>query len=400
MALLEREKAKVAGISDQTLEDMEDELDRQLLERKAKAATGKKRTRDDIIAELKARNTSGGGGVAVETAVGAEHDKQQSNSRFKPIGASSGWKKVAAATSETAEPEKKKRRKRKVVAVQHEADVAPSPAKDPTPPPAPAPARAEPAPQPLPLMKPTVDLEDDNFDIFGDAGDYKGLDTDSDSDSDSGLDETQKKEAVTANEHEEHKPEIKSEVSPVPNPHASTSKRKYFDDDDEEENEPDTTAPSQVTKLGAANASANADRLRRSGAGSRAAGADEPEDGEEEQQRPMRLQPLSKSAIPNVKDLLDMDREAEKEEKRKEVGPARVPAPDKNRSLTEHCHFLQRKAHFQMKAADKKEAMLKKMTPEERAAHDHQVMMSYLDKKARRAKGETVDDEDNGDPPF
>lgn len=44
---------------------------------------------------------------------------------------------------------------------------------------------------------------------------------------------------------------------------------------------------------------------------------------------------------------------------------------------------LQRKAHFTMQAKDKKEAMLKAMTPEERAAHDHQVgVLSSLHERA------------------
>lgn len=54
-----------------------------------------------------------------------------------------------------------------------------------------------------------------------------------------------------------------------------------------------------------------------------------------------------------------------------------------------------------MKAADKKEAILKAMSAEERAEHDHQVMMSYLEKKERREKGGgKEEDEDDGGPGF
>ena len=42
----------------------------------------------------------------------------------------------------------------------------------------------------------------------------------------------------------------------------------------------------------------------------------EPEDGEEEEERPVRLQPLASSAIPSIRDLLEMDASSGKGGKR------------------------------------------------------------------------------------
>ena len=115
---------------------------------------------------------------------------------------------------------------------------------------------------------------------FGGAGDYKGLDSDSDDDS----------------------PAAKPTPAPLPGAGATTAgeKRKYFDDDPEDAFL-ETTAPSSVSNLAAAQAEAAA----------------KAEDGKEEgEERPVRLEPLSGSSLPSVRDLLDMDKAAEKEEQR------------------------------------------------------------------------------------
>jgi IK cytokine len=280
MALLERMKHKQANESDKTLEDVEDELDRALLE-KPKPAKGGKRTRDEMIAELKA-SRSGAGDLGVPGGAGDGLEKVKKDPRFKPIA------KLEAGVSRAKEKEvgwkpvegEKKRRKKKRVKV----DDPSVPVNTPL---------APPAALPLPIPVPTIDLDDDEFDIFGDAGDYKGLDTDSDDD-----------DALTA---------AKSKTptsAPAPSTTTLPAKRSYFDDEDEESISL-STAPSAVTNLAATSARAS----KNTAGGS---------DGEQEQDdggegRPMRLQPLSGSAIPSVRDLLDLDAAQEKEEKRKEV---------------------------------------------------------------------------------
>ncbi|SCZ87536.1 BZ3500_MvSof-1268-A1-R1_Chr2-2g05002 [Microbotryum saponariae] len=329
MALLERMKAQQAAGADQSLEDVEDELDLVLADKAKKAEEKKKRTRDDLIAELKA---SKGGSKSDRPAAGGQSVKDP---RFKPVGF-----KPIGHDSET-EPKKKKKKKKVKVAEQvaTAGDAA---------------ASASEVSKPLPIPPPTIDVEaDDDLDIFGDAGEYKGLDTDSD--------DNDNHEATAARKE----PTFEQTAAPPGNATAAV-KRSYFDDEEEDEDVERSTAPDSVTNL--ASSKQPAVKMTDSNA---IMGEGE----EEEEQRPMRLQPLSKSAIPNVKELLAMDAAAEKEEKRKE-----------------------RKQHYQMKAADKKEATLKAMTSQQRAEHEHQVMMTYLEKKERRAKGEsTKEDEEDDD---
>ncbi|KDE03398.1 hypothetical protein MVLG_06115 [Microbotryum lychnidis-dioicae p1A1 Lamole] len=308
MALLERMKAQQAAGADQSLEDVEDELDLVLADKAKKAEEKKKRTRDDLIAELKA---SKGGSKSDRPAAGFR-DRTQDEEEKKKV-------KVAEQVATAGD----------------------------------AAASASKVSKPLPIPPPTINVEaDDDLDIFGDAGEYKGLDTDSDDDDNH--------EATAARKE----PTFEQTAAPPRNATAAV-KRSYFDDDEEKDEDVErSTAPDSVTNL--ASSKQPAVKMTDSNAIME-------EGEEEEEQRPLRLQPLSKSAIPNVKELLAMDAAAEKEEKRKE-----------------------RKQHYQMKAADKKEATLKAMTPQQRAEHEHQVMMTYLEKKERRAKGESTkeDDED------
>ena len=286
MALLERMKHKQANESDQTLEEMEDELDQALLEKASGKGKAKQRTRDEMIAEMKA---SRGSGAAVPGETVKDEKDVKKDSRFKPI-AKDGWKAVGATP---AAGEKKLRKKKKVKvaepAVSTSSTIPAASTSTAAPPPTTAPTPlTEPVPRPLPLLQPTVDLSDDEFDIFGDAGDYKGLDTDSD-DSDA-----------------EKKP--KKEETSVPPPPARTApdagKRKYFDD--EEEDVSLTTAPSAVTNLASTAAAAEA-------AGGEKRKREVGSDGEEQEERPMKLQPLSGSRI-SARELLEMDDAAAAEE--------------------------------------------------------------------------------------
>ncbi|SCV70373.1 BQ2448_1767 [Microbotryum intermedium] len=333
MALLERMKAQQAASADHILEDVEDELDLVLAGKAKKAEEKKKRTRDDLIAELKASK----GGIKAGGAAGGE---RVTDPRFKPVGF-----KPIGQSSEIESKKKKKKKKVKPTTVEAGASAD-----------ATASTNAPESSKPLPIPQPTIDVEaDDDFDIFGDAGEYKGLDTDSDDDDDD------KGDKGTAT-----KKDSSSEQIVAPLGHVAAVKMSYFNDDEDEDDDVGrSTAPNSVTNL--ADSKPTAKRTDSNGI---------VEEGEEEEEgeRSMRLQPLSKSAIPNVKELLAMDAAAEKEEKRKE-----------------------RKQHYQMKAADKKEAALKAMTPQQRAEHEHQVMMTYLEKKERRAREESTKEDDEDD---
>ncbi|CEQ41211.1 SPOSA6832_02905, partial [Sporobolomyces salmonicolor] len=335
LALLERMKHEQAKLAEQSLEDVEDELDRALNEApvassstsaaRAPVPPGKSKSRDELLAELKAMR--GGAAGAVEG---------QKDSRFKPIGApapssakgkgkevAAGWKAVGASAS--AEGEKKRKKKKKVVAAaatpsdavaSSSSAARPSPATDA----APLPPPAEPAPE--------FDSDDD---IFGDAGSYKGFDSDSDSDSN----------AVPPPQPSSAAPPALPEGPPPP-------KRKWFDDGDEEDAAPISTAPTAVTDLAAkqAAAAAAAAELPRSRRKTRsnAAGDDDHDDDADADGDgdgdvlPMRLEPLAGSAVPSVRDLLAMDAAAEKDEQRKAVRPKKPstspPRPRRRRTST------------------------------------------------------------------
>lgn len=249
---------------------------------------------------------AGGGGPAVTDSrfkpIGGSSVDKKGKGKEGPTSASGGWKAVGADAT-GGEGEKKKRKKRRVVpaAAAEEpaaglatAAAAGSVAEAAAEQTEAGPAQAPPLPSGPP---PAVDIDDD-FDIFGDAGDYKGLDTDEDEDAGS---------AAAPN-----KP-----PPPLP-PVSAAGKRKYFDDDDDEEDAIQTsTAPGGMGDLAAKQAAADAAAQSGRAAGGDSAGgeADEAADAP-----PMRLEGLS-GAGPSVKELLEMDKAAEAEEKRQAVRP-------------------------------------------------------------------------------
>ena len=325
-ALLARKKHEAALEADAELDDVEDALDEAFDAQPAApplpasadeagsagAAKGKGKSRNELLAELKAMRGGAEGGAAAAGEAGKGQD-----SRFKPIGADrkgkskegaaglgAGWKSVGAAGGD-AGGEKKRRKKKKVVpggddsAATASAAAAAEAPTDPPPPPL----------QPAAPPPPPVDEFDDDADIFGDVGEYGGLGDDSDSDNEAGSAPRPPPPAAP----------------PAGAAAASTStstKRKYFDDDDDDADKLDlSTAPSSVADLAAKQAAADAAALlaREHGA---AGSDDEGAQSGDEPSRPTRLQGLSSSKGPSARDLLEMDKEAEAEDKRKAVGPS------------------------------------------------------------------------------
>ncbi|KAL8286693.1 hypothetical protein RQP46_004221 [Phenoliferia psychrophenolica] len=333
MALLERMRSQHSLSSDLSISQVEDELDRVLTEKP------KKRTRDEMVAELKAKRESGPAGEEEEEG-GKPKEKSLEEAvkagRFKPINKPSATSKGKAKEKEEGGGEKKRRKKKRPDATAASGSMAP--------PPLPSSKLAPPPPSPAVVLPPGFDEDDD---IFGDAGDYKGLDSDSDDDA------------------------APSSSLPIPPPpptassSSTTTKRKYFDDDDDDEDSSmATTAPTSVSKL----AAASAEHAARAAAPSVGGEGDDEGEGEGEAV-PMRLQPLSGSALPSVRELLDMDAAAEKEELRKA-----------------------KKLKNKVEAGDRQERKVR--TAEDKANHEYQEMQNFLDKKEKRAKGIQVDEDE------
>ncbi|KAK0489170.1 hypothetical protein IW261DRAFT_400647 [Armillaria novae-zelandiae] len=267
VALLEQNKVKAAAssVDDDTLEktflgEIPD----------SESTVPKKRTREDIVRELKAKRSKTGDSQQSPAIT----DAPLSSNKFKPIG----FKPINQGDTETkkkkkakknGDAEKKKRRKVEPTVTPEDTTqtIAPSePPKD--------------TPNPLPTP-PEPELPED-FDIFEGAGEYQGLDI-SDNDSD--------------NDTLPHKDDTSPPGDEIPSRPGG-----WFNDDP-----PPPVASQSKSPLDVVSAPAPIPLPS-------APDEDEEEDNDE---RPIRLVPLESSALPSIKDFLLMDKTAESSEKRR-----------------------------------------------------------------------------------
>ncbi|KAH9852649.1 RED-like protein N-terminal region-domain-containing protein [Lenzites betulinus] len=313
-ALLEQARARAAAESAAT-----DDVSLEAAYRAAPPPV--RRTRAEILRDLKSKRAPGEG--AVMDAVDADKAKAQAEEdaraleaakkagKFRPIG----FKPVGGGAPEKGEKAKRKkkvkagepeengerRKKRKVVSTavgivqespprEDGADEAgPSTSAPAT---TEAPAKPAPAPEPEPV--------DEDFDIFADAGEYTGVDLGDDSDSDGGAGAG----AAGAPPEEGEVPEAR------PRKWLTTS-------DDERELAAPRVSPPPTRSNGSPSGSASPGRRAGGRGKSPAVAVEDGEMDEEDEERPMRLQPLASSALPSIKDLLAMNDETEKAEKRR-----------------------------------------------------------------------------------
>ncbi|KAI0255917.1 RED-like protein N-terminal region-domain-containing protein [Lactifluus subvellereus] len=277
-ALLEQNKARLASVSSKQDDEALEEVFAQTTSTPS-APPLKKRSRADIVKELKEKRTNGG---ELEQPNGeAVVEKRPDSSKFrpigfKPIGSSTGEKAKKKKTREGDEPKKKKRKVEPSTTDVREKTGSKDNA---TPPPAPVEQTAS-------TYRPPKSIErepmEDDLDIFADAGEYKGVDLGSDDDSDQGSDTGH-----------ERPPQPGPSVTSAENVSAP-SRRGWFDDGAESEPEvPPPEAPAEQ----------------------RPPVPETTVEAEEEQLA--RLAPLASSAMPSIRDFLTMDEAVEKAEKRK-----------------------------------------------------------------------------------
>lgn len=280
-ALLEQNKARLASTSSK----QDDEALEELFTQKASTLsvpTLTKRSRADIIKELKEQRLNGGESEQSKEGVA---EKPPDSSKFRPIG----FKPIGASTEEKIKKKKKKegsepkRKKRKVEpsAVDAGEEAGLKGVTTPAPPPV---ERA--APRSALTKSIEAETAEDDFDIFADAGEYKGVEVGSDDDD---------KESDKGHERSSHPG---PSVAPAADSSA-TPRRGWFDKDaaePEPESEPDASPPKAPTEQPTPIPEAR-------------------DEAEEEQLA--RLAPLTSSAIPSIRDFLAMDEAVEKEEKRK-----------------------------------------------------------------------------------
>lgn len=257
-ALLEQNKAKAVFDNQPNDDDLEatfQESHTILSSLPEPSKMNKKRTREELIRELKESRAKG------EITEQPLNQGKFKSIGFKPIVEEKPKKKKKKVS--TKEDGQRVKKKRKV-------EGTATPAVDSTisdqhnPPPS--------APEP--------DPEPEIFDIFEGAGDYEGLDV---SDEDE-VDET-KQPGLEAGE-------VASSIVPVPS-------GGWFNDPSNTAAKPPSPRPAAIPKR-------DPTRMLEDGE----------ESGEEEDQ-PMRLVPLTSSAIPSAKELLAMDKAAEANDKRR-----------------------------------------------------------------------------------
>lgn len=274
-ALFEQNKARLASTSSKQDDEALEEVFAQTASTPS-APASTKRSRADIIKELKEKRANEGG--LEQPKEEAKVEKPATSSKFRPIG----FKPIGASAEEKVKKKKKneggepKKKKRKVERSTVDAGEQPGPKGKATPPPP-----VEQVASTSALTK-TIQAEtaEDDFDIFADAGEYKGVEL--------GSDEEEEKE--TGHERPPHPgPTVTSaEDKPVP------PSKGWFDDATEPapEAQPPQTPAEQPTPVPEATVEA-------------------------EEEQPARLAPLTTSAMPSIRDFLAMDEAVEKEKKRK-----------------------------------------------------------------------------------
>ena len=282
-ALLQQNKARLASASSKQDDEALEEVFAQTASTSS-APAPTKRSRADIIKELKEQRANG---AALEQSTEeSAAEKRVISSKFcpigfKPIGPSNEEKAKKKKRKEGSEPKKKKR---KVEPSAVDDGEQASPPKDTTTaPPPPVEHQASTSTLPQPIQQET---EEDEFDIFADAGEYKGMEFGSDDDNDEG------------SEKGHERPSNSRPLVPSVDDVSASSRRGWFDD--AAEPKPEASPPVPAPQIA----------------------ADEPtpvpEAGvEAEEEEQAQLAPLTSSAIPSIRDFLAMDAVIEEKEKRK-----------------------------------------------------------------------------------
>lgn len=247
-ALLEQEKARAGLLSTNDVDELEQAFAESSAFHDSEQVAPRKRTRQDLIRELKQKRLENEGQPPDTNKVDAPLEEAKQRSKFKPIGfASTGKRKKEEADK------KKKRRK-----VDTDQNVSDSQVK---------PFMADTKIIPKPHDAPVEEGFDDNFDIFAGAGEYTGVDID---------------------ENEEAKVESPHKIE-----ESSLPQRWLAMGDSEFPVKPHVSTQSPIPV---------------------------PEDtktaAEQDQEVAKRLAPLESSAVPSIKELLEMHDVADKYDKK------------------------------------------------------------------------------------
>ena len=279
-ALLEQNKARQV----EATED-DDTLEQAFIEGTSNVPN--KRTREDIVNELKNKRLKSDNTVpsTIAASANALADEAKKAGKFKPIGfkpvgSADGKKAKKLKEGEKAGVKKKKKKSARVIANPNQntetRPVDTSPISKPT---------------PEPEIESTNQDEDD--DIFAGAAEYTGIELGDDEDEDND------------NTTQQIRPDDISDTGVAQPAHG----RWFATDEDalpRRKSSPPKSPIPKSTSPPSGRAHIPESREKR-----------EPQDQDMVEEAPMRLQPLVSSSVPSIRDLLAIDEEVEKAEKRK-----------------------------------------------------------------------------------
>ena len=277
-ALLEQNKARLAeaSVDDDTLEQAFVE---------GSSNVPKKRTREDIVKELKNKRLKGDSSAPAPVA-DAPIDDVKKTGKFKPIGFKPIGAPEGKKLKKVKDGVKKKKKNASVTEGESKTDIVESKPS--------GVASTVPAKPPPPAATVPEPMSDDDDDIFAGAGEYTGLELGDDNDDDEDDDKPSKPGQTDA-------------VSDGEIPESQPQRGRWVDIDQPTTAPPrkSKSPPPPVTKSTSAPPPKSPSPPREN----------ELEEGEEE--APMRLQPLASSSVPSIRELLAIDEAEEKAEKRR-----------------------------------------------------------------------------------
>ncbi|KAJ3771186.1 hypothetical protein FB446DRAFT_789849 [Lentinula raphanica] len=282
MALLQQNKAKAKA----ALATDEDESLEQAF-KQSSSSQPKKRTREDILRELKEKRTQGTTASTMESADETAQNKNKGKFKpigFKPIGGDGEQKEKKKKIATKGDGERKKKKRRVEVAADDATTVAmvvQSTSSTSVPPNA-----------PLQLHEPEEPEPTEEFDIFAGVGEYEGVGVGDDDDDESGGEENEKKTGKND--------ELFS---------SSLRPGQWFATDEQMDSGP---PPSPKTT------SDVVDEPPQPGPSNSKSSLipDEERELASDEEQPIRLVPLSSSTLPSIKELLAIDEAAEAAEKK------------------------------------------------------------------------------------
>ena len=264
-------------------------------------SSSKKRTREDIIKELKNKRAKGDIDSSAQSLTSEKDiETAKKEGKFKPIG----FKPIGSSEKSKTGSEDKKKKKKKRKVIEEKVKVLEKPSDTQAQEDKPdnkGVVTEQPTGKGLDIApEPASESIDDDFDIFADAGEYEGINLDDDDD-ENDVNEDVPRPRPSKESNKEHSKEAIRDAQEHQEP-----RQKWFTDIEPPFPSPEREIPPISDKKG-----------------KNKENSDSPEDFDQETEEPepeapTRLAPLASSTVPSIRDILAADSALEAEQKRKE----------------------------------------------------------------------------------